>query len=598
MNVGIHFSNFYWEPPREEHFQRLRKARPELIKTLIFPAPRFDQVAVHARLRQENPQAMIVGRLFADMNGGAWPAQDFVNHFAPRIAELQPYVTWFEVHNEPNLDSAAAGYSEGFGASDADADRFAAWAEQVLAALRGQFPWAHWVFPGQAIHRYTEFWNRVLPTIKKFDAWGVHCYWQGDNHLHPYFGLCYKYAHYLAPEMPLIITEFGDSTPGRSPAEKLSRYLEWFTELEKHPYVLGSALYILGGTADWVSQPDRPNFDVTDEMAVAIGNLGRRPRRPLDCDGFDFPLGKPDGAGFYVAAGLAEEAYFARFGAWHTGEDWTGARNCLGEPVYAVAAGRVEDAGEYPDWGKVILIEHRLAGGREVWSQYAHLSQMHVRAGDLVGRGDLIGNVGQLADEAGRPSSPPHLHFELRAHRMPANQWNLSRDDVLRFYLHPSDFIRSHRPNRQVLVLTVDETDAGCTRSASNYWFESDKGYNQHSYWTWTVDERQGEDCWAEWQLTIPQAGQYEIFAFVPSYNATTRHARYKITHRRGESTVEINQNDYFDEWVSLGVYPFSKVQPARVRLGDVTGEPYSRDKAQCRQIAFDAIMWSLVEPE
>jgi len=30
-------------------------------------------------------------------------------------------------------------------------------------------------------------------------------------------------------------------------------------------------------------------------------------------NGFDFPVGKPDAKGYYVAAGLAEQEYYERF---------------------------------------------------------------------------------------------------------------------------------------------------------------------------------------------------------------------------------------------------------------------------------------------
>ena len=80
-------------------------------------------------------------------------------------------------------------------------------------------------------------------------------------------------------------------------------------------------------------------------------------------DGFDFPCGAPDGVGYYVAAGVAEEAYYERFGAWHTGEDWTGlggGDSDLGDPVQATANGQVV-ASEYfpPSWGNIVLIEHQ-----------------------------------------------------------------------------------------------------------------------------------------------------------------------------------------------------------------------------------------------
>jgi hypothetical protein len=86
--------------------------------------------------------------------------------------------------------------------------------------------------------------------------------------------------------------------------------------------------------------------------------------------------------------------------------------------------------------------------------------------------------------------------------------------------------------------------------------------------------------------------------AFIPSANATSQQAGYEITHRRGSDLVKIDQSRYFDQWVSLGQYPFSMSpsMPSVVRLSDMTGEPFTRDIASRKQIAFDAIRFVLVE--
>lgn len=268
-NAGIHFSNKYWEPPSEEDFARLRLARPDTIKTLLFSEPRFDQAAVHKRLREEHSDALIVARLYADMNGGPWPPHDFVNAFVPQMEAIRPYVTWFEVHNEPNLDHTIVGYSEGFGATDEDFGHFVGWCGEVLHLLRQQAGWAKYVFPGQAPMRYREFWRHCEGLIRKFDAMGVHCYWQNDNALHPYHGTCYKLAHQMIPDMDIIVTEFGDATFRRAPTDKIPIYLQWYKEAAHYPYLKGTALYILGGTSDWTRADI--NFDITREMAEAIG---------------------------------------------------------------------------------------------------------------------------------------------------------------------------------------------------------------------------------------------------------------------------------------------------------------------------------------
>src|SRR5438105_12596164 len=60
----------------------------------------------------------------------------------------------------------------------------------------------------------------------------------------------------------------------------------------------------------------------------------------------------------------------------------------------------------------------------------------------------------------------------------------------------------------------------------------------------------------------------------VPGDNATTRNARYEIWFNNyGNVTQSINQNAYYDTWVSLGTYYFSSAS-YKVSLTDATGEP------------------------
>ena len=313
-------------------------------------------------------------------------------------------------------------------------------------------------------------------------------------------------------------------------------------------------------------------------------------------DGFDFPVGKPDGTGYWIAAGLAEEEYLKIVGFWHTGEDWNrGSRDAdLGDPVYSIAHGKVNVARHYGGWGNIVLIEHLLVDGDTVWSQYAHLRDMTVSEGKEVSRGDQIGTIGK----GDKDKWPAHLHYEIRLKDLPAYKWGWKTDEhrkeVLRSYAHPSEFIRAHRPGAPTTQVTVEETGQAFTLSDSDYWHEADIGHSEHIYWTWTVSAEQGEDCVAEWRPKLPQKGMYEVFAYVPARYATTRQARYLVTHRRGTTPVTVDQLAYSNEWVSLGSYAFSAVQPAIVRLSDLTGEPYTRDRAQRKQIAFDAVKWVL----
>ncbi len=75
-----------------------------------------------------------------------------------------------------------------------------------------------------------------------------------------------------------------------------------------------------------------------------------------------------------------------------------------GEPVYASAAGYVEEAGWYGGYGRYIKISH----GNSYETAYGHLSSIDVGAGESVKKGDIIGYVGSSGYSTG-----PHLHFEV-----------------------------------------------------------------------------------------------------------------------------------------------------------------------------------------
>lgn len=104
-------------------------------------------------------------------------------------------------------------------------------------------------------------------------------------------------------------------------------------------------------------------------------------------------------------------------------------------------------------------------------------------------------------------------------------------------------------------------------------------------------------EVWARWDPRLPEPGRYEVSVFVPGTHATTRRARYKlhgVVGEEGEALIEVNQSQYYDQWVSLGVFEFDPAaNPASgvIFLNDLTGE-------SGRQIAFDAIRWRQITGE
>ena len=94
----------------------------------------------------------------------------------------------------------------------------------------------------------------------------------------------------------------------------------------------------------------------------------------------------------------------------HTGIDFPAVS---GTRVGAAGRGTVVSAGwNSGGYGNLIVIQHRL--GYQTW--YAHLSAIHVRTGQAVSGGTLIGAVGSTGHSTG-----PHLHFEVRRNGTPIN---------------------------------------------------------------------------------------------------------------------------------------------------------------------------------
>jgi murein DD-endopeptidase MepM/ murein hydrolase activator NlpD len=147
--------------------------------------------------------------------------------------------------------------------------------------------------------------------------------------------------------------------------------------------------------------------------------------------GFAFPVGPPDGTGYYDAQSFGEND--------HLGNDWNGlggGDTDLGFPVFAVADGVVLDAADHEGgWGNVIRITH--ACGERVESLYAHLDRIYVVAGARVRRGQPIGTIGNAGGQY-----RAHLHFELRDRPLPLGA-GYATDPT--GYLDATDYIRRHR---------------------------------------------------------------------------------------------------------------------------------------------------------
>jgi hypothetical protein len=152
---------------------------------------------------------------------------------------------------------------------------------------------------------------------------------------------------------------------------------------------------------------------------------------------FDFPLGNENGAMAYNAQHFTDNR--------HLGDDLNGIggeNSDLGDPIYAIADGRVllaRDGG--PGWGNIVILVHAYLENGErkyVQSYYGHVEKMLVHPGEIVKRGQQIATVGTAN---GRYFA--HLHFEMREFITPFIGPGYREDT--HGWLDPMKFVEQHR---------------------------------------------------------------------------------------------------------------------------------------------------------
>lgn len=113
------------------------------------------------------------------------------------------------------------------------------------------------------------------------------------------------------------------------------------------------------------------------------------------------PTTKPVRATYSSGFGRRLDPFTGQW-AMHEGVDFLAEQ---GATVVAAAAGVVTFAGFHPQYGNMVDIDH----GNDLVTRYAHQVKLYVKEGQVVQRGQKIGEVGSTGRSTG-----PHLHFEVR----------------------------------------------------------------------------------------------------------------------------------------------------------------------------------------
>lgn len=130
-------------------------------------------------------------------------------------------------------------------------------------------------------------------------------------------------------------------------------------------------------------------------------------------------------------------------GHLHSGVDLSGGS---GELVYPAAYGTVEYVSHDFVEGAVVL-KHELANGELVYSQYSHIKEPRVRAGQKVEKEKALGRI-FLESEFKKSGFPyNHLHFEVRRNyrdKGKASTNSMSRKALDQHFIEPLKFLEQH----------------------------------------------------------------------------------------------------------------------------------------------------------
>lgn len=114
-----------------------------------------------------------------------------------------------------------------------------------------------------------------------------------------------------------------------------------------------------------------------------------------------FIAGRPISTGWLASEYGIRRDPFNGSPTMHRGIDYAAD---IGTPVAVTGAGIVTHAGRRSGYGNLVEVDH----GAGLRTRYAHLNAYHVSVGDVVTRGQLIGEVGQTGRATG-----PHVHYEV-----------------------------------------------------------------------------------------------------------------------------------------------------------------------------------------
>jgi len=379
------------------------------------------------------------------------------------------------------------------------------------------------------------------------------------------------------------ILAFEAMASGQLPVKPLERLLHDGDCSPKQPCVIGRGRVgrELTGDARPLGQleglyfvPERSMAEVLETRSVSsalvAGSRAEVCKVPVTKSGFTKPMLGEKGGGY----AFMESPDCC--GGFHTGIDLNrgGFEEDCNDPFYSAAAGCVRDAmSSENDWGSA-AIEHRYPPGPWV-SQYGHAYEVYVSVDQAVGKGALIGKVGNVGTGA------CHLHFEIRE----ADHGDLTNasaytnhNGTMRLvgdeYQNPLPFIQAHKGYRKLKWYDEEKF-----RVSGQWTSVAGVGDEDDMKWAETTPTDSPNVNSARLDLKVPKSGTWELWAFIPyesSTDAWSAAAPYRLLKMPGKSPLgerTVEQSGKKDEWVKIGSALLSAQKKYRIEVATNTGE-------------------------
>ncbi len=157
----------------------------------------------------------------------------------------------------------------------------------------------------------------------------------------------------------------------------------------------------------------------------------------------------------------------------HVGDDCGWFREGAG--VYAIGNGIIRLIHHSPEWGFLIVIEHKLKDGNYICSLYGHLSHYIYRyAGEIVKKGEKIGEIG-LSYSVDNGGYGAHLHFAISKGRWLKMRYNMGKNVKVMIGNKIRNIKRVKFINKGIFI----EYEGGISLKI----YEKDKRFNDYLEW-------------------------------------------------------------------------------------------------------------------